>query len=668
MTYPIADPVIQSRLAAAETDPLQLVDATGLLLFFRDEYVRTGYLHEYLVLLQRLEFIAGVQVRLSEHVPSFVAYVCYLDVLFAIVQTGMLVADSANYLTAADRSAQLNNIRSRLTEVGEVLDRLQIELGDEANDFEVFRHWRRHYRHEWHLNCAALARIHEHSPAQSLQELSALATEYEEAGDMVNASIAFEGVVDGLLEYCRVAPLAGEEHKDWMIQAVDKEAELLNALPAMANEVFVQMADTLVQANCFLDRLPTAKFWFERGIERLVALLAELQDPVERSLHLRLADDWLGLALQVEGLPAGQCGPLFIESFANIYLGSTPDIPARDFATVRAHISRCGTLLQYRSRAVHYVQQVNKAHDLFLALNKLYSAASDDLAEFYSSGGVPGDKAWQDAIDNLGDLLRLNDLGQCGVRVWNPARLLVETQGAGLHFPWMGLLRSAGCQSNSILVRNLQDTHRMPLELPTNEHRVLVLNCFEQGERLFPRLNWLSTTVGAAGVAYDRVNCSGKQEFVDSLTVHPYKLIVIGCHGEQSRVTEPLEIRVGGELVPVFELWEHVLLNVASTVVLFNCYGGGGLGLATGEFGSQAEEALNAGARAVLASRWPAWMNDTTARRFEALIVGLARLNSGASIWDIGTAGVSFVNSLRMCSIRDWANWSVYTSGCWVEP
>lgn len=219
-----------------------------------------------------------------------------------------------------------------------------------------------------------------------------------------------------------------------------------------------------------------------------------------------------------------------------------------------------------------------------------------------------------------------------------------------------------------MLVRNLQDTGLEQRELPTNENKVLVLNCFGRGERLFNRLNWLSTEIGVAGITYDCVNCSSKQEFVDRLSTQPYKSIVIGCHGLQSRVTEPLEISVGGTMIPLFELWEQVALQVASTVVLFNCYGGGGLSLATGEFGSQAEMALRAGARAVIASRWPAWMDDTTARRFESLVVGLARLKADGSIWDIGTSGVTFANSLRTRSIRDWATWSVYTSGCWVEP
>lgn len=145
MTYPAVHAQIQTLLANAEADPLHLIGAAGRILLSRDEYVRSGYLADYLDLLRRVETVACYHVLLSEHVPAFHDYVCCLDILLTMVQVNALVAQNANYLTAKDRIAQLEHMRSRLIEAREVLNRFEDSLNGQAGNNRYFVTLRRRY-------------------------------------------------------------------------------------------------------------------------------------------------------------------------------------------------------------------------------------------------------------------------------------------------------------------------------------------------------------------------------------------------------------------------------------------------------------------------------------------------------------------------------------------
>ena len=669
MTHPLVHAQLLNAIADAEAGPEQLVIAASDILRHEDAYIRNGHLAEYFDLLRRVETAAGYRALLAGGDPSAPEYVCFLALVFEVVRLEGVAANNANFLAVADRLAALNAIDSRLNDAQLALNGLQVSLGDQASNNGFFVINSLAYRYQRHLNSAALARTQGQSSIPSLQELAAIATEYAHAGMLHNAVNVREAVVDELLVYCGSNPDAEIGHRKWLIQTTNQVAHHLATTSYQSTaEEFSRQAQKLAEANFFLGHLLAARQWFGNGIERFAASLAQIHDRAERSLQLQNADDWLGLAVRIEGLQAGQCGTLFREAFAKIYPDISPEIPARSFATVRAHVSRQGSLFQFRAGTVRHARQVSKAHDLFVGLNDLYLAASNDLARYRANATLSSDQSWQDAIDALISQMQLRELSQCGKGVSDLARLLVETQGAGLHFPWMGLLLAAGCRSKSMLIRSLQDTHRERITLPAIDDKVLVLNCFAKSEYLYRRLNYLSGEIVAKKVNCQRVDCHSKEQFIECLSNNSFKLIIIGCHGHQSRLTEPLAISVGEAMIPVLELWENVTLPVASTVILFTCFGGGGQSLATGEFDSQAEMALNAGARAVFASRWPAWMDDNTATQFVRLVAELMRLKAGGSVWDVGAAGVTFANGMKNRSIRDWATWSVYTSGCWIDP
>lgn len=656
---------VEALLAQAEHSPADLPDAIAVLVSLKEGYLQCGFIDAYFDLLRTAENLAGCHILLHGYPADAPYCAAHLEVLLELMQIEVFASDNENYLTLADRASQLTRIRSWIEVAEGVVDDLR-RHGDQPEDVAFADEMDRRYRHERYLNDLALARTRGESPVEPIRALEELASEYERAENLPGAATALGGVVEELLHRCRVSDEAVDQNGTWLRRAADREAAILAANNYPDGARYVELAKGLAQAYRILGHRASASDWFARGFAHLMQLISGLQDPVSRSIHLRDSDDWLGLSIQLEGFPDGRPGPRFCQVLRSLQPELPPDPTQVQFDTLRAHISRLGSVLQYRHSASSRSHIAGDAHDLFVSLNGLYMAASEDLRVHRETKGVPDDTGWIAAFGDLGRRLRLRDLSGSGLDRWNPAELLVETHGAGLHIPWSGLLLDAGCQARSMLVRNLRDGHRQRLRLPSNANPTLVLNCFSPGERLHDRFNFLSAELAPTGMPYLRHVCRDRQDFVDTLSAAEYKLVVIGCHGLQKRVTEPLLISVGGVLVPVGQLWEDAQLRVSSTLVLFSCYGGGGLSLATGEFGSQSEMALDAGARAVVASRWPAWMDDRTFARFTELILSLARMDAAAGVWEVGRRGVTFADNMRRFSIRDWATWSVHTSGCWT--
>lgn len=142
-------------------------------------------------------------------------------------------------------------------------------------------------------------------------------------------------------------------------------------------------------------------------------------------------------------------------------------------------------------------------------------------------------------------------------------------------------------------------------------------------------------------------------------------LVVVGGHGLQDGVAGALRIQIGGNLVPIEKAIADVRVPVGATVLCATCFAGSGLGPAVHGWRSMPECLLGAGARAVIANRWPAWSEAKTERDFFDYVPRLRDASVAPSAWAVPALTTAFMKQLRAKhnDPRQWAGW-----GAWVAP
>jgi hypothetical protein len=159
-----------------------------------------------------------------------------------------------------------------------------------------------------------------------------------------------------------------------------------------------------------------------------------------------------------------------------------------------------------------------------------------------------------------------------------------------------------------------------------------------------------------------------RQHFIDLVRLVGYEGLPVAQ--PQAKIRFHRSAKAGGEFLhadhvigahqySAEEVWEDVKLLRGSTVVAFTCYGGGGEGAATGEFGSVASLALRAGARAAVASRWPAWVLPATAGHYEALFAALRDGGLDPDRWRVASDVMQFMYAMRAHGPWNALGWGV---------
>jgi hypothetical protein len=231
--------------------------------------------------------------------------------------------------------------------------------------------------------------------------------------------------------------------------------------------------------------------------------------------------------------------------------------------------------------------------------------------------------------------------------------ILVEAQGNGLHVPWCGILAESRACPDAVVVSDISVDAALTSPLPRDAAQVLALNCFEKDDDAYFRQ--ITQHLGAI-----EIRCSDPLEFREAIQAHPYRLIIVGGHGGQDVALGKLRLQIGSKTYDALEVWHSIKLPEASIVVGFTCFGAAGESAATREFGSIASLALRAGARAAVASRWPAWIQANTVAHYKELFSALAASASNPDWWRVGADVMRFVLAMRDKGLWNSLGWGVY--------
>lgn len=140
-------------------------------------------------------------------------------------------------------------------------------------------------------------------------------------------------------------------------------------------------------------------------------------------------------------------------------------------------------------------------------------------------------------------------------------------------------------------------------------------------------------------------------------------LIVLGCHGAPQAADGKLRLSVGGNNVAATDLLGTVTLKGA-TVLCAVCYAGTGPIFSRGGWESLVEMLLDAGARVVVGSRWPAWAEPQTVSAFRRLICELLANSTDPDVWQAGHALARFIGAVRSNNDpRQWLGWAAWIDG-----
>lgn len=660
--------VVMHLLGSMDEDPGQVAAATAVILPAIPAYIREGYRDAAIQVLRSIETAAGVHL-LDGYAPADPGYfVGYADAALGLYALEIEAVEESNFFTPQERAAAIGPTNERLVAADSAVAGLAGLLGAAAEGSAGYRRIRRVLRHHRALRAAAMAGIQNIWPADLPGQFTGLVGDYQQDGDPHGASVVLAGAADYQLSLCRANPPDLPAQRAHHEAILDQEAAILEGLGGHEGLQALGQIQGLVEGYAYLERLADAQLWLARGIDALETMLDAAPGPAGREYLLRGGTDWLGLALAAEGLPNDHPGELFDRVHRLLYDNDPPDPAAGETPVLRAFISRYGSFLVYRTPGGHRTVQVPPAHALFLSLQALYDAAGADLEEFRATNAVPkagGD--WRGAMDRLEGELQLGELCGSGPDAPPIPRLLVETSGAGMHVPWTGLLLDAGCPVEAVLVRRRGDGVVQGAPGPDPANDVLVVNGFCDGKYLSTQFERMGLCLSKPPVQCRRAEARSPAHLIAAVTAHPARVLAVGCHGSQTRVTGDLTLAFLSGEQPAEVIWHEIHLPSAPAIILFTCYGGGGLARATGAFGSQAELALAAGARAAVASRWPAWMDGATAPYFESLVRDLLGLGMHPDVWHVAGCGVAFVKRIRDRHIRDWAPWNVYTAGCWLD-
>jgi hypothetical protein len=282
--------------------------------------------------------------------------------------------------------------------------------------------------------------------------------------------------------------------------------------------------------------------------------------------------------------------------------------------------------------------------------------AQKDISECLAKKAAPvSAPEWGTLLSRLEGRTGLTRLGHDHAA--SPRRVVVELDGLGVHVPIAGPLLDVWNGVEAIALTRL-GFDRAPAAL-AGAPGVQVVSGFTRDEPWDMALQRLARHLGTKIERFDTPNA------LQALLKVAKSLVVVGAHGSQDGVAGALRIQIGARLIPIDEATGDAQLPVGATVLCATCFAGSGQGTANHGWRSMPECLLAAGARAVVANRWPAWTEATTEQEFFAYVARLRDASVAHSAWEVPTLTTAFVKQLRAKNSdpRQWAGW-----GAWLAP
>ncbi|HEY0467827.1 MAG TPA: hypothetical protein VGC79_26685, partial [Polyangiaceae bacterium] len=497
-------------------------------------------------------------------------------------------------------------------------------------------------------------------PTDHTSEWLSMAQSYADMGDWNNAANAHSVVLDQFLTLLSVRPKELARAKNRMGDAAAALATALERVEFAERSDRTALLRRLALALSVLGKPQEAKSRLREALTNVQADVADAKDEFRKNVILLGADDLLGVALRIEFPPQD----LFRTTFRALRGFETPELGENTAGcTVRVHTTRVASAVGVSSPLAGPRWRPGTAsHELARTLVAFRTLANKDYAEWVKTRTIPRSfSSWNVLLRRLVGQLGLEGVGAA---IGDARRLVLELDGTSLHLPVAGLIVQATSALKAVAVTTILPVEAPnTLPVPNTDDALVAINCFARSDPLHEAFRQLVIATGPA----EYVDCSRGEDFRRALE-RPARLVLIGAHGDQSGVTGALSLAVGGANVPVVSLLDDLRLPRASTIFCLTCFAGSGFLTSSGHWSSLPGILMAAGARTVVANRWPAWDEAQTHADMRGL---LSELRSSASQPDAWPAAEAVTSYVRKCHAkygdpRQWAGWAAWSLLRWL--
>lgn len=556
------------------------------------------------------------------------------------------------------------------TKAFRLLDRMAIALRARSRVFQsstsevVRRELRRsslvarHRRLLWEEAQSREASRHSVERSKAWREI---AIAYLKLGDVTHAAVAAANGLDSALDALERGTLTSTQLRvalGRLLRALERLGRLALARTFPSEHVLSALKAS-VRGSIAVQDVERADHWLAAAAFTMQSLL-EGADAYRRSVLLRDADDWLGLAAHADRLR----GRLPGSNLQNLY----ELVRGRPFARapmlnpdahIRALLSRRGSAFFVEAPFGSSAWLASGTHELAIAHDQGFRRGRFEGSLVLGGNAKEPRLSWDDVRRRYVGHLRLHRLrsavtkGGCA----NARRVLVETDGHGVHIPWLSALLDAEVPIESVLVHVIDGRSAVQSVPPAAP--AIVIDAFPAKDRLLKAfMARVAQELGTnATVVSDRAS-------LRHALALPAPLIVLGCHGSRTKARGDLLL----QLDTVTERAEDLLDSFstapsAPTIVALTCFAGDGFPEAGGEWRSLPQLLLKAGARAVVASMTPGWVQGAGDPHLLRLIKECQIAAGTGDLWGLGGAVAAYAARRRSRGDEPkyWVGWSTWT-------
>jgi hypothetical protein len=265
--------------------------------------------------------------------------------------------------------------------------------------------------------------------------------------DRLNATAAAANAVDCALDALERGRLRPRQIRDALRTLITPLERLcsVNLRRFVPSEQVVLSMKSLIRAHLASGASKAVDLWLGAAAMSLRALLHEC-DAYRRSYVLRDADDWLGLAVRADRLRGGYPSHA-VDIMYEIVRGRSYTRPPflSSEVHIRAMLSRHGSLFEVRAPYSERRWIASGTHEVAVALDAAFRRGMHESMTALGKKAPAPTLAWDQIQRRLVGHLRLEVVRSTLIRggCLNDRRILVETDGHGVHVHWLSALQHA---------------------------------------------------------------------------------------------------------------------------------------------------------------------------------------------------------------------------------
>lgn len=478
-----------------------------------------------------------------------------------------------------------------------------------------------------------------------------LACRYDQFGQSLNAANTISGAIDYFVDVLAGRPEEAERFRTTMSELCN---DLLHRIDGLASELpdddHLELLRRCAQGHIAVKN-------GDQGSLALKRMVGIFQQSTKTVVMMRNSDYYVGIALSCDMLNATYGPRSNLGEWYEAIRGRpiVEETPSESVTLLQAYVYRTASALRYCTPQGHEWKRLESAHELARSLNYIHKQGRDDLEHVRRASTSPlSTVAWKKLMARI-----CAQVGGVRVSAQSSKQILVEAYGHAVHIPWSGILIASNkLEDHAIMMRSPATVYKSEPPLLPDCQPILFLNEASVGDPWRRAVNHYADALDVAA------ETTGSDEKLQAkLGGSAASLIVLGCHGDQRDSRRELTIQIGDQYVPAKTVLKGLSLPRASTVLCLVCFAGGGQLSIDESWESLPEMFLQAGARAVVATHWPAWADLAPCRdRERGMLKALHHASTETDSWKIARVVTRWMSQQQKADVdpRIWAGWSVW--------